>query len=53
MRGDLLKKFIAQDDDVFIRLAKQPVVGELLKSRGDRRLIESATVLLPSVRSKA
>ena len=23
MRGDLLKKFIAQDDDVFIRIAKQ------------------------------
>jgi len=28
---------------------KGPVVGELLKSRGDRRLIESATVLLPPV----
>jgi hypothetical protein len=27
----------------------KPVVGELLKSRGDRRLIESATVLLPPV----
>jgi hypothetical protein len=26
-----------------------PVLGELLKSRGDRRLIESATVLLPPV----
>jgi pyruvate dehydrogenase (quinone) len=26
-----------------------PVIGELLKSRGDRRLIESATVLLPPV----
>src|SRR5215813_9123073 len=29
------------------------VLGEFLKSRGDRRLIQSATVLLPSVRSKA
>jgi hypothetical protein len=28
------------------------VVGEFLKSGGDRRLIESATVLLPSVRSQ-
>ena len=27
-----------------------PVVGEFLKSRGDRRLIQSATVLLPPVR---
>jgi hypothetical protein len=29
-----------------------PVHGEFLKSRGDRRLIQSATVLLPPVRSK-
>jgi hypothetical protein len=29
------------------------VLGEFLKSRGDRRLIQSATALLPSVRSKA
>src|SRR5215471_7051329 len=32
---------------------RNAVLGEFLKSRGDRRLIQSATVLLPSVRSKA
>jgi len=35
------------------RFKNKLVLGEFLKSRGDRRLIQSATVLLPSVRSKA
>ena len=34
------------------RQTEDPVPGEFLKSRGDRRLIQSATVLLPPVRSK-
>jgi DNA-binding winged helix-turn-helix (wHTH) protein len=33
-------------------LVSDPVHGEFLKSRGDRRLIQSATVLLPPVRNK-
>jgi hypothetical protein len=40
---------------LWLRLADvywDPVVGEFLKSRGDGRLIESATVPLPPVRSK-
>ena len=36
----------------FESVRSKPVHGEFLKSRGDRRLIQSATVLLPPVRSK-
>ena len=30
-----------------------PVRGEFIKSRGDRRLVQPATVLLPAIRGKA
>jgi len=35
-----------------VRHASEGVLGELLKSRGDGRLVEAATVLLPPVRRK-
>jgi hypothetical protein len=47
--GDALRR------EPVVRLlgGRKPVRGEFIKSRGDRRLVQPATVLLPAIRGKA